>query len=421
MRHVILGNGAAGLAAARQLRALSPTDEILIISDEPYLTYSRCLLAEYIRGDRSKERLLLHPAEFYQQQRFDLLLGRSAIELDTDQRVLRLDDGQRIDYDRLLIATGAVSAMPPIPGLQSERVVGLRTMADADRIIELAAGADRAVVIGGGYIGLEAAYALKRLGLQVTVLERMPHILYANLDELAAGIITNDLAAERIAIRTGSDHQVTRIDEGRAGLRVNLCSNESLEADFVVCAVGVRSNLELVRRTPIKADIGVLVDDYLQTNVPGIYSAGDVAQARDLWTGEPKTTPIWPNAVAQGKLAARNMAGQQRPYTGEVGLQNAVEFREVPAISFGLCKATEAEGYQVRTLYRPQQGIYKKVVLQGDVLKGVILVGDISHAGVLTSLIKSGAHLGPIAERLLEEGFSQAYWMRPRLPALDVV
>lgn len=421
MRHVILGNGAAGLTAALSLRALRPTDEIALVSDEPYLTYSRCLLAEYIRGGRSKQDLLLHSANFYQEQRLDLLLGRTATGLDLERRELELDGKEKAPFDRLLVATGALALIPPIPGIASERVVGLRTLADAERIIALARAARRGVVIGGGYIGLEAAYALRRLGLEVIVLEMMPHLLYANLDETAAGLIAQDLSAERITIRTGQGNQVTRIEESGSALRLSLRSEQTLEADFLICATGVRANLGLVSRTSIRTAIGVLVDDHLQTSARDVYAAGDVAQARDLWTGEPKTTPIWPNAVAQGKLAATNMAGLPREYSGEVGLQNAVEFREVPAISFGLCKATEEQGYRVQTFYRPKAGIYKKVVLEGDVLKGLILVGDISHAGVLTSLIKSGQHLGAMAERLLEEDFSPAYLTRDWPTLADIV
>lgn len=422
MRHVILGNGAAGLWAARKLRELCPDDSITIVSDEPYPTYSRCLLAEYIGGQVSRDRLFIHPPEFYRQERLELLLGRRAVGLDTGKQALVLDGSERLGYDRLLIATGALPAAPPVPGIQNERAVGLRTLADADRIIALASGARRGVVIGGGYIGLEAAYALRRRGLDVQVIEMMPHILYASFDEIASGIIAEDLRREGIEIKAGGENQVTQVESFRDGLRLYLRSGERVEADLAVCAVGVRANLDLARAASLRTDAGILVDDYLETSAAGVYAAGDVAQARDLLTGEPKTTPIWPNAVAQGKLAASNMAGRRQVYTGEVGLQNAVEFREVPAIAFGLSKATEAQGYRVRTVHHPGRGVYKKVVFDGDVPRGMIAIGDISQAGVIGSLIKCKAHLGELADRLLDEGFSIAYLTQRVAPTpLDAV
>lgn len=215
---------------------------------------------------------------------------------------------------------------------------------------------------------------------------------------------------------------MTQVESFRDGLRLYLRSGERVEADLAVCAVGVRANLDLARAASLRTDAGILVDDYLETSAAGVYAAGDVAQARDLLTGEPKTTPIWPNAVAQGKLAASNMAGRRQVYTGEVGLQNAVEFREVPAIAFGLSKATEAQGYRVRTVHHPGRGVYKKVVFDGDVPRGMIAIGDISQAGVIGSLIKCKAHLGELADRLLDEGFSIAYLTQRVAPTpLDAV
>jgi NAD(P)H-nitrite reductase large subunit len=423
-----LGNGAAGLAAARTLRGLRPDDEIVIISDEPHLTYSRCLLADYIGGKATRDKLWLHPEGYYAEQRLTLMLGRRVAQLGVERRALTLEGGEEVGYDRLLIATGAQAAFPPIPGIQDERVLALRTLDDADAIIERAGASERAVVLGGGYIGLEAAHALRRRGLEVTVLEMMPHVLYTYMDEMAAGIIAGDLRADGIDIRTGEAYQVMRIENGRRGiwplrksgpLRFHLRSGEAVEADFAVCATGVRSALELARGTTMRTDAGIVVDDYLRSSVHDVYAAGDVAQARDLISGERRTTPIWPNAVAQGKLAAYNMAGIERHYSGEVGLQNAVEFRQVPAIAFGLSKAGEAEGYDVRRVYRPERGVYKKVVFEGDVIRGMIYVGDIAHAGVVTSLLKRGARLGALKERVLDETFSLAHTVRVPFPGVE--
>lgn len=420
MKHLIIGNGAAGMAASKKLRELRPEDSILIISSEPYPPYSRCLLAEYLCGKFTKQQLLIYPKGFYEKRGFDLLLGKKVVGVDVNRNKVTLENGEHLKFDKLLIATGSSPLLPPIEGVDSKKVRTLRTISDVEEIIELASQSSKCAVIGGGYIGLEAAYALRHLGLKVTVLELMPHILYANFDQLAAQIIADDLKKEGIDIRAGKESKVTRIDENDEKLRLTLGSNNHLEVDFAVCAVGVKPNLDLVSETPISTDEGILVDEHLETTAKGIYAAGDVAQAKDLLTGQVKTTPIWPTAVAQGKLAAYNMADVERVYNGEVGLQNAMEFRKVPAIAFGLTKPEKEEGFQVRRVHRPANGVYKKLVFQGDVIKGMIFVGDITNAGIVTNLIKSKISLGKRKDTILDDIFSMAYLVEEKMPVTDL-
>ena len=219
---------------------------------------------------------------------------------------------------------------------------------------------------------------------------------------------------------TGNDSQVIKIEELEGKLRLHLASGGSREVDFALHSTGVKPNIDVVLDSPIRVDRGILVNEHLETNVQGIFAAGDVAQAKDLLTGEFKTSPIWPNAVAQGKLAAYNMAGIEQEYTGEVGLQNAMEFRQVPAIAFGHSKGTEEDGFKVITIHKPEKGIYKKLVLENDVVKGMIFVGDVSKSGIITNLIKSGRHIGELKDRLLDEQFSLAYFVEERTPTFEM-
>ncbi|HHX75299.1 MAG TPA: FAD-dependent oxidoreductase, partial [Firmicutes bacterium] len=189
---------------------------------------------------------------------------------------------------------------------------------------------------------------------------------------------------------------------------VILSSGERLTADLLVLAVGTRTNVAPVKESGVEINRGILVDDNLQTSLPGIYAAGDVAETRDLVTGEVGLTPIWPNAVIQGRYAAYNMAGIKKRYAGLVGLQNAVEFREVPAIAMGLSKVTEDEGYEILKVENPRQQLYQKLVLKNNRLQGMILVGDIRRAGVLGALIRTQRDVSAFKDKLPAPGFSYA-------------
>lgn len=420
LKQLILGSGAAGITAVKKLRELRPEDEVSIVSEEPYPPYSRCLLPDYIAGSISKKELFIQSDEFYQENNINLILEDQAADIDIKKHKVNLKSGIDLEFDKLLIATGSCPIRPQIPGIESERVTSLRNISDAERIIELASQSSRIAIIGGGFIGLETAYALRQREVEVVVLEMMPHILYSNMDETAAKIIADDLKETGVVIKTGNDCKVLRINEYEKMLRLKLGSNEYIDVDSIIHAVGVRPNVDIVTGTPIRVKKGILVDEYLETNIKGIYAAGDVAQAKDLLTGELQTTPIWPNAVVQAKCAAYNMTGFNKRYMGEVGLQNAMEFRHVPAIAFGLSKVTEADGFEIKRVHHPTDGTYKKVVLQGDVVKGMIFVGDISNAGIVTNFIKSQSHIGELKDRLIEDTFSLAYLIEDKIPVLDL-
>ncbi|MBE3581976.1 MAG: NAD(P)/FAD-dependent oxidoreductase [Thermoanaerobacteraceae bacterium] len=417
MRYVIIGNGAAGVRAAETLRALDPAGETTMIAEENLPAYSRCLLPNFLAGYRDRESLRIRPRNFYEENNIRTLYGRRALAVDTKAREVKLGDGTVVPYDKLLIATGASSSMPPVPGIGGQNVFGLRHLADAEGILKACAGARRVVVIGGGFVGLEAAYALYGRGLEVTVVEKMPHILPQQMDARAAGIIMRDMQAEGIRFILGRG--IAEIVNpglwsrlfGRPGKGVILEDGERLKADVVIVATGTRPNVDLLRGSGIAVNRGIPVNEYMETNIPDVYAAGDVVETQDSITGRRGLTPIWPNACAQSRIAAYNMAGQKRVYGGMIGMQNAVEFREVPAIAMGLTQP-EGEEYEVLTDYRPERNLYKKLVLKGDVLVGLILVGDIRQAGVYGALMKKKADVRPFRHLLMRDDFSYGHLLR---------
>jgi len=407
VHHVIIGNSAAGVRAAEILRLLDRTAAITMVADEDRPAYSRCLLPDYLAGKRGEDDLRIRPLDFYDTLGIKTRWGKPVVTIDPAGGRIGLADGSDLPFDRLLLATGASSAMPPVAGLNREFVFGLRHLADAQGILRECSHARRAVVIGGGFVGLEAGYALNRRGLEVTVVEKLPHILPLQMDAVAAGILLQDMEAAGIRFRLGSGiREITGTGKDRGVL---LDDGGWLEADLVIVATGTRPNAELAREAGISVNRGIPVNQYLETSAPGIYAAGDVAETRDVVTGELGLTPIWPNAAVQGRVAACNMAGFPRTYGGLIGMQNAVEFRDVPAIAMGITQPPA--GYEELVDYRPRERRYRKLVLRGEVLVGMILVGEVSQAGVYAALIKKQAGITGFRRLLMRDDFSYAYFL----------
>jgi len=416
MHYVIIGNSAAGIRAAETLRALDSAADINVISEEDSHAYSRCLLPDFLAGNRSEQEIYFRPEDFYIQNRINTSFGSKAISIEPDHRTVILDDGTKMHYDKLLLATGASSSLPPIPGIEADNVFSLRHLIDARNILKACSKARRVVIVGAGFVGLEAATALYRQGLEVTVVEKAPQILPLQFDTRAAEIILHDLQAEGIRFVLGkgikeiSPPSVWGRLFGKPGSGVLLEDGTRLKAEVVLIATGTRPNVELARSAGVKLNHGIPVNEFMQTNVPDIYAAGDVAETKDVVTGQTGLTPIWPNASAQGRTAAYNMAGFSKAYSGMIGLQNAVEFRDVPAIAMGISQPT-GSGYKELCDYHPEKNKYRKLVLMNDRLVGMILVGDIQQAGIYGALIKTKADISRFTDVLLRDDFSYAYFV----------
>lgn len=414
MRHVIIGNSAAGVRAAETLRRLDPEASITLIDEENEPAYSRCILPNFLAGTRDEQGLRIRPHDFYTKNRLNSLFGRKAVTIDAAAHKVILNGGASVDYDKLLIATGASSFMPPVPGIEGANVFGLRNIGDARRILQACTKARRVVIVGGGFVGLEAAFALYRHGLEVTIVEKMPHIVPQQFDSLAAGILMQDMQAEGIRFMLGRGIKEIAAPGlwqrlfGRDGAGVILEDGERLKAEIILVATGTRTNVEMIKGTGITVNRGIPVNDFMETNVPDVYAAGDVAETRDAVTGNVGLTPIWPNASVQGRIAAFNMAGIPTAYGGMIGMQNAVEFREVPAIALGITQPV-GEQYEVLQDYRPERSYYKKLVLRDDVLVGMILVGKIEQAGIYGALIKKRANIKTYRPTLMQDDFSYGY------------
>jgi nitrite reductase (NADH) large subunit len=405
MEYVIAGNGVAAIGAVEGIREVDKTGPITIISAEPYPAYGRPLISNLLSGRIAEKDIYYRDENFYPSRGVKLLLGEKAAAIETEKKRVLLESGGTVTFDRLLIATGGIPFMPPIKGSRGTGIYTFTTLDDAKQLEQIVGKAERAVVVGGGLIGLKAAESLHDRGIRVTVIELADRILSSAFDREAGGIVEKRLKEVGIDILLrNSVKEVVRTKGRIRGVVLN--DGEKRECDAVVIAIGVVPNKAIVKGTGVMTNRGILTDEYLQTSVPGIYAAGDVAEAPDLLLGQKRVTPIWPNAYLQGRCAGLNMAGAKKAYRGGMAM-NSLEFYGIPTVSMGLSNPPE-EGYVVRTVSEPEKNLYRKIVLKDHRLVGAVLVGQIQRAGLLTGLMAGRTNVESIEGALLEEGFGFA-------------
>jgi 3-phenylpropionate/trans-cinnamate dioxygenase ferredoxin reductase component len=311
--HIIVGASLAGAKAAETLREEGFDGRVVLVGMEDERPYERPPLSkEYLRGEVGREKVYVHDEGFYAEQEIELRLGRVAESLDTSSGELSLDDGERLRYDRLLLATGAEPRRLSIPGGELDGVLYLRSVQDSDALRERLDRGGRAVVVGAGWIGAEVAASARQRGLEVTVLDPLT-VPLERVMGAEVGAIYRDIHTDhgtQMLMGTG----VEAFEGDKAVERVRTSDGRELECDFVVVGVGVQPRIRLAERAGLAVDNGVLVDECLQTSVPGVFAAGDVANAHHPFYGERIRVEHWANALNQGPAAARNMLDQPAAY-----------------------------------------------------------------------------------------------------------
>ena len=309
----IVGASLAGSSAAATLREEGFDGRTVLIGAEPQLPYDRPPLSKnYLRGTTSFEKTLLRPPEFYRERDIEMRLGTTVTRVDAEKRTLALQDGERLEFDQLLIATGGRNKRFPIPGIDLPGVYDLRTVADADRIREAIGHGGRAVVVGLGFIGAEVAASMRQSGLEVVAVEPFKTPLYRALGEEIGRVVEGlhrDNGVEMIL-----DDAVTAFEGSGKVERVVTRNGRRIECSLAVFGLGIEPATELVAGTPVRVDNGIVVDDQCRTNVPGIFAAGDVANHHHPVCGRQIRVEHWQNGVKQGAAAARSMLGRGQSY-----------------------------------------------------------------------------------------------------------
>jgi len=382
MHHLIIGSGIAGLSAAKAISGLDGKSRITLVANEATPFYYRPLLSHLIDGSRERADILMGE-ELIRTCNAEVIQDEAQGLKANDGQVL-LGSGRTLSFDRLLIATGSRALKPNIPG--ADHALPLRTLADAERLRQAAVPGSKAVVIGGGLIGIKAAEALNAAGVQVTIVEQCPHLLYPKIDVDGAAFIAEQLTKAGITIHTGE-----RVAAITAGSGVRLGSGQELAADLVVMAVGVRPNSEWLQASGLAQDSGLIVNDRLETSAPGVFAAGDVCRIPDLLTGKTHTSALWTNAVEMGRTAGVNMAGGKRRFAGGLLVLNATELGGRAIIAAGLTTA-DTGNFEIHSTQH--HGSYRKLVFDGDHLVGLILIGDVQRAGLYVQLIRNRQPLG---------------------------
>lgn len=427
--YLIIGNSAAGVTAAEQIRAHADDASITVVSCEPYPAYGRPLISYMIEGKTSEEKIWLKPASFYDDQRIEALLGAEyeVVGLDPKGHAASLAGGQSITYGKCLLATGSIPFTPPIKGLEGKgNVCTFFTLDDAKaawgmaeqvtRTAHAEGRESRVVVIGAGLIGLKAAEALSYHADEVLVLELAPRILPAVLDAAGAAILQRLLGEHGITCAPGVS-AAELVGEGELVTGAVLTNGEKVACDMVVAAVGVRPNTALAVEAGAASGRGLICDETLQTSLPDVYAAGDVVQVTDVLDGAERPLALWPNAMHQGRLAGLHMVGaaEAEPYRGGFAV-NAVDFFEASLLTAGIINPADDAGCEVRVI--TEDARYAKFVMRAGRLVGYILLNRPTNAGIYTWLVENEVPLEELDERIFEDApanldFSQeARWKR---------
>jgi nitrite reductase (NADH) large subunit len=412
MRHVIVGACIAGISAAKAISSGDPGGTIEIVSDEKVKPYYRPMIPFLIR----KEGIdIAFEDDLFNKKSVSLRHDR-AVGIDMGTKEVKLASGKRLSYDRLLLATGSRPVLTDIPGIKGAGVFTFRRRDEALEIRAYAAGKKRALVMGGGLVGIKAAIALKELGLHVTVVEKLPEILLQRLDRKGSSRISGHLRKAGIDIVAGDS--VSEIIKGAGGVKAaRLSSGVTVETDLVIVAVGTTPELDFLKNTGIKTNKGILINESLQTSVPGIYAAGDVVEYNDLSTGMPAVSGLWTNAEEMGRLAGRNMAGANAKYEGFLSVLNSTEFLDVPVMSIGLI---EPEGGDYESIVEDNIDSYRKLVFKGEVLVGAVFVGEAANAGIYTNLIRNKIPIGELKEEAIAGTLGYIHFIKTAPPTITV-
>ena len=387
--YLLIGNGVAGTTAAEAIRKQDPKGSITILSEEDIPFYYRIKLNEFSAGDVDEDKLVAKKAAWYQEQRISLRINTRAIGLDVAAKQLTTDSGEKLTFDRLLLATGSHSFLPPIEGIGQQGVFSLRHIKDARAILAQAGKSEEVILIGGGLLGLEAGNALRRLGKKITVVEFFPRLLPRQLDNKGAARLQKLMEKMGFSFRLSAMTKTITGSNGQAD-GIVLEGGDALPGRMIIVSAGVRPNLELAKSGGLACDKGVMVNDRLETSAGGIYAAGDVAEHRGVVSG------IWPAAMQQGKVAGANMAGGEATYQGAT-MSNILKVAGIDVAAAGNIDAEGRHESQVVS----SDTVYKKLVIENNRLIGCIMVGDTKNFNTITRYITEQRDITTLKNTLL--------------------
>lgn len=395
MKYVIIGAGAAGITAAKTIRGLQPEASITIISEDTRV-HSRCMLHRYLSHERDEAGISFIPEDFFEENSIRWLAGKKAEHISTDEKAVSLASGEKVPYDKLLIASGANSFIPPVGDFRTaENVFGLRHLSDAVKIRAQAEDAEKILIVGSGLVGMDAAYAFLEQKKEVTVVEMADRILPIQLDEKAGAAYRKLFEEQGCRFITGKSAARTVMDADNRITSVFLSDDTEIPCDLVIVAAGVRSAIECVNNSSVKAERFIEVNDYLQTSDQDVYAAGDV-------TG---LSGIWPNAQKQGQTAAYNMCGFLMQYIDRYAMKNTMNFYGLTTLSLG--RGTAEEGDEV--IVYEDRSQYKRAIIRNGCLDSILIQGSIDYTGIYQYLIKNQIDITDKKDHIFDIDFAEYF------------
>lgn len=397
MKYVVIGASAAGISAIRELRKLDRESEIVLISKDKEI-YSRCILHHYLSGKRTLEQLNFAEQDFASLYNVHWIKGLACTGVNPREKTVTLEDGTAVTYDKLLIATGSQTFIPPIKNLSgAKNVVGFRNVEDIERLKAAAATCRNFVVIGSGLVGMDCTSGLLELGVRVTLVEMAGWMLARQLDPQAAETYQNAFAAKGVQQYYGVGVKEAVLNESGDITDLILTDGTKVPCDFVVVTAGVRSNVAFLEGSGITVSrLGLVFDETGRTSDENIYGAGDVSGL----------SPIWPAAVKEGIIAASNMAGVRRKMTDFFASKSTMNFLGIPSMSLG---NVNPEDHSYCVEIRETKDSYKKIVHKNGKITGAILQGDLAYGGILQQLIANRIDVTKVKKPIFDVDYSDFF------------
>jgi nitrite reductase (NADH) large subunit len=380
-RLIVIGNGMAGVNTVENILKLSPNAyKITIFGSEPYPNYNRIQLSYVLDKSKAVEDIILNGWDWYRDNDIDLHTGTTVTKIDIHGKKVAADNGTEVEYDKLILATGSKPFMLPVPGVDKQGIIGFRDIADCERMLRAANEYEKAVVIGGGLLGLEAAKGLLKLGLDVTVVHLFEELMERQLDRTASLMLQAELEGQGLKFATGKQTVEFLGGDHVSGLRFS--DGSELEAEFVVMAAGIKPNVELARSSGIAVNRGIIVDDYMRTSIPDVFAVGECNEHRGICYG--LVAPLF----EQGAVLAKYLcAAETKPYEGTV-VSTQLKISGIDVFSAG--EFMDAKDLSIVRMHDEWRRVYKKILLREGRIVGGVLVGDGKEATRLQQWIRTG-------------------------------
>ena len=394
---VVVGVSAAGINAAKTLREIDKNIEIILVSKDEYV-YSRCILHHFLDGRRDMKSLDFTPENFFETYKIKWVKGVEVIGIDTNEKKLKLSNNEELSYDKVILATGSSSFLPPIENLRSaNNVIGLRNLDDAIKIKEEVKKVKNVAILGAGLVGVDALAGLLDYGVNITLIEMGDRILPLQLDKYAAGVYEERLREEGVDFRFGVRAEKVIVDNNNNPFSIKLNTGEEVPCELIIACTGFRSNIGFLKDSGIECDkFGLIINSKGETNVRDVYGAGDI-------TGR---NPIWPTAVKEGIVAANNVLGKMIYMNDFFGSKNTMNFCGVATMSLGMVNAPDNSYIEEKQIKGKD---YKKIIHKDGVIYGAIIQGDLSYVGVLTQLIKENIDIRKVTKPLFNIDYSDFF------------